>query len=155
MSSCKVVTWTLDILGFFWRGKHSLEYVPHLIMQWKGRSRCRNRPASVPDRQSPTRPRKLMVTVLQCGLAGGPNSSFLEKLQATRLENTLRLESSLVVELVWFWFWVFFSWWWFVGVGLLVGWVGLGFFPRNIFPHLCSILAMTFFYKRACFRVFD
>lgn len=134
MSSCKVVTWTLDILGFFWRGKHSLEYVPHLIMQWKGRSRCRNRPASVPDRQSPTRPRKLMVTVLQCGLAGGPNSSFLEKLQATRLENTLRLESSLVVELVWFWFWGFFfvvvvCWGWFVG---WLGWVG--FFSQKYIP---------------------
>lgn len=37
-----------------------------------------------------TGPRKCGFTVLQRGLAGGSNSSFLEELQATRLENSLK-----------------------------------------------------------------
>lgn len=37
-----------------------------------------------------TGPRKCGFTVLQRGLAGGSNSSFLEELQTTRLENSLK-----------------------------------------------------------------
>lgn len=44
--------------------------------------------------QSHLRPRKLRFTILQCDLAGSSNSSFLEKLQDTRLKNVLRQETS-------------------------------------------------------------
>lgn len=81
------------MLGFFWRGKYSLEMCLTSLCNGKEEPRAVAQTCQC-ARPSCTRPRKLRITILQHGLAGGSNSNFLEKLQATRLENALRLGAS-------------------------------------------------------------
>lgn len=116
-------------------------------------------------RHSCTGPRKCGFTVLQRGLAGGSNSSFLEELQATRLENSLKSGIYLFVfahvDYVDFICFFFFPHWWsclifgfdlriwfffFPFTLFLVCFCSLFFFSRNIFPYLLSVLAMKLFF---------
>ena len=102
-------------------------------MQRGGRSRGHNRdlPAAGHGCTGPTR---LRFAVLQGGLAGGANSSFSEKLQATRLENSLKSGISLfVLHLRWLERGFFGCWW------LLFGLVYFFFFVCCVFFQKCVL----------------
>lgn len=112
-----------------------------------------------------TGPRKCGFTVLQRGLAGGSNFSFLEELQATRLENSLKSGIYLFVfahvDYVGFICFFFFSplvvmsafgfdlriWFFFFPLHPFLSLFSFFvFFSRNIFPYLLSVLAMKLFF---------